>query len=500
MLKHLDVFCQKLVERSNGHEQSVWTEPRDMDSYDKWLALDTMGEIGFGKKMGLLESSEHRFIIDIMHFYSWMMGFYEQLPGLAKLRLEDSFQIGRRLLRFDTTMEDKWETWKKDFSASVFDSKKPKNRSLFSSVIEASTRNHGRKFAMSELWAEGCFLMLAGSDTSATTISALFFYLAHNANVLQRLQSEIRETFANTEAIRLGQQLSSCIYLQACINETLRMSPSTPGAPWREAQEGGAVVDGDFVPAGYDVGTCIYAIHHCERYFPNAHAFTPERWIAGGLVSPEQLEVAYQAFNPFSLGPRGCPGRSFALLEISLTLARVVFDFDFRLADGGRGHIGEGTPGLGSGRHRADEFQLWAHVTASSKGPELQFRRRNSVFSANHNEILRYESFLNTFTMMMMMMTISTCNPRAPPMHELNLWFITTPSGRPELSGIDKQAATASARLNRAPTGILQESWEWWEEARLELEKPGGPLGKQKHSAATRNGLCPRGPAPYPSS
>ena len=154
------------------------------------------------------------------------------------------------------------------------------------------------------------------------------------------------------------------------------MSPSTPGAPWREVKEGGAIVDDNFIPAGYDVGTCIYAIHHCERYFPDSYTFAPERWIVGGLVSPEQLELAYKAFNPFSLGPRGCPGRSLALLEISLTLARVIFHFDFRRAEGELGRIGEGTPGVSNGRHRADEFQLWTHVTASSKSPQLQFQRR----------------------------------------------------------------------------------------------------------------------------
>lgn len=155
------------------------------------------------------------------------------------------------------------------------------------------------------------------------------------------------------------------------------MSPSTPGAPWREAQAGGAVVDGNSVPAGCDVGTCIYALHHREEYFPQSYAFVPERWLSGALVSSEQLKAAHKAFNPFSLGPRGCPGRSLALLQISLTLARVLFDFDFRLAEGELAHVGEGTPGVINGRHRVSEFQLSAHVTASSKGPQLQFRARN---------------------------------------------------------------------------------------------------------------------------
>lgn len=205
----------------------------------------------------------------------------------------------------------------------------------------------------------------------------MFFYLAHYPDVYQKLENEIRSTFADRDAIVSGAQLSSCVYLYACLNETLRMSPSTPGAPWREAQAGGAVLDGNLIPEGYDVGTCIYALHHREDYFPQSYAFAPERWIPGAFVSPEQLEIAHRAFNPFSLGQRGCPGRSLALLQISLTLAHVVFEFDFCLPEGKLAHMGEGTPGVRNGRHRLNEFQLEAHVTASSKGPQLQFRARN---------------------------------------------------------------------------------------------------------------------------
>jgi len=198
----------------------------------------------------------------------------------------------------------------------------------------------------------------------------------HNQDVHRKLEKEVRSTFANADDIISGPLLSSCVYLHACINETLRMSPSTPGAPWRETQAGGAIIDGSFIPTGYDVGTCIYALHHREDYFPHSYTFWPERWIPGALVSPDQFTTAHEAFHPFSLGPRGCPGRSLALLQISLTLARVVFAFDFRPAEGELGHVGEGTPGVSNGRHRLTEFQLGAHVTAYSKGPLLQFRAK----------------------------------------------------------------------------------------------------------------------------
>ena len=65
------------------------------------------------------------------------------------------------------------------------------------------------------------------------------------------------------------------------------------------------------------------------------------------------------------------------MLEISLTLARAIWEFDFRLADGEAGRIGGGTAGAREGRHRPEEFQLYTHVTAWCEGPILEFRRRD---------------------------------------------------------------------------------------------------------------------------
>jgi len=352
-----------------------------------------MGEFGFGKQMGLLESSKDRFILEVMHLYSCRMGFYEQFPAVAKLKLESIFEAGQSLLNYRTRLQKEWEIWSQDFSTFVLDKNRGMKKGLFSLILDSKDPGTDRGPALQNLWAEGSFLMLAGtsgamftwlystyvaragSDTSATTLSAALFYLAHYPEVYHRLVSEVRLTFNDAEKIRSGLLLQSCTYLHACINETMRMSPSTPGAPWREVQKGGAIIDGMFIPAGYDVGTCIYSIHHCEEYFPQSYTFIPERWIPRQFTSPEQLEVAYEAFNPFSTGPRGCPGRSLATLEICLTLARIIWEYDFRLAEGGLGRVGEGVLGNTKGRHRTDEFQLRTHVTASSKGPLLQFRR-----------------------------------------------------------------------------------------------------------------------------
>ena len=94
-----------------------------------------------------------------------------------------------------------------------------------------------------------------GSDTSAITMCATFFYLTSNPKAYDKLAREIRETFSSVDQIRSGSLLRSCNYLAACVNESMRMSPPTPRAPWREVELGGAEIDGELIPEGYDVGT-----------------------------------------------------------------------------------------------------------------------------------------------------------------------------------------------------------------------------------------------------
>lgn len=219
--------------------------------------------------------------------------------------------------------------------------------------------------------------MPIGSDTTSVVFSALFFYLSRYPEAYTKVIAEIRRTFPSRSSIQAGSTLESCNYLHACLNETMRMSPPTSGSPWREVERGGALVDGKYFPAGYDVGCCLYAVHHNEAYFPNSFEFIPERWLQNEFtVLPEQHQLATNACKPFSIGPRACAGRSLAVLELSLTTAKILWGLDFRRAEGYLGSLGEGKAGAPIGRHRTNEYQLISHITSSGIGPRLQFRQR----------------------------------------------------------------------------------------------------------------------------
>ena len=86
------------------------------------------------------------------------------------------------------------------------------------------------------------------------------------------------------------------------------------------------------------------------------------------------MHLAQSAFCPFSIGPRGCIGKVLAYVELTTSLARTVFLYDMKLADGI--HVGEGNPALKWGRKRKQEYQLRDSFTSLKDGPLVQFRER----------------------------------------------------------------------------------------------------------------------------
>lgn len=222
---------------------------------------------------------------------------------------------------------------------------------------------------------------MIGGETSSTALGALFFYLARHPDCYRQLATEVRSKFTSGADIRSGSQLAGCRYLHACINETLRLAPSGPGTLWREMAEddteenGPLVIDGHVIRPGTQVGVCTYAIHHNEEYFPDPFAFKPERWMA----DDDSAIRTHPAFAPFSIGPRSCAGKTLAFMEVGITVAKVLWYFDFdRPSD--NSNLGGGRLGRSGGRGRTDEFQLYDIFTTTFDGPELVFRTRGDFY------------------------------------------------------------------------------------------------------------------------
>lgn len=156
----------------------------------------------------------------------------------------------------------------------------------------------------------------------------------------------------------------------------MRFSPPGGGILSRQILEGGLDIDGHHFPQGIEVGTPHYALHHNEDYFPDSFTFKPGRWLVDSepSVTAERVELARSAFCAFSMGPRGCLGKGMAYREISITIARVVWLYDMRLAKGST--LGERASNFPDGRRRPGEYQLFDTFASKAHGPSVEFSAR----------------------------------------------------------------------------------------------------------------------------
>ena len=251
-----------------------------------------------------------------------------------------------------------------------------KRNDILNYLIDGTDPETGTAFDTTDIVSEANVLLLAGGDTMGGAICQILFYLSRNLHAYDKLASEIRTTFQSRSELGLGPKLNSCTYLRACIEEGLRLG----GGPafWREAGPGGATVCDEYIPPGCVVGICMTAINRKAEYFPSPLAYQPERWISSETdpAKQAQLAAAKAAHQPFSLGPRSCVAKNLAITVIELTLATLIWEMDFRVAEGEIGRTGGGRPGLGWGREKEDDFQMYGNFTLTKDGPVLQFRRR----------------------------------------------------------------------------------------------------------------------------
>ncbi|KAL9623632.1 MAG: hypothetical protein Q9160_002088 [Pyrenula sp. 1 TL-2023] len=379
MLEHIDMFCDNLGESSASEHYNA---PKNMIQWCEFLTLDVTSDFVFRRKTNTLNGSENRLILDMWHKYNRLMGIYVQMPWISKLRLEALLE---RLLSC-TASQIRWNTWLQQFIATVLDQNGDRPSGIFSAFLTAKDKD-GQPLKRAELWAEGSFLMLAGSDTTATALAASFYYLSHFAGAYTRAATEVRTTFSHSSEIRIGAKLQSCEYLSACIAEAMRISPSVAGSPYREVLPGGLIIDGVQVPQGVDVAVCGYALHHHPLYFRDPETFDPERWMRSDredqndMSSSQRKTLAEQhiAYSPFSIGPRSCPGRSVAMKVITLALAKVLWHLDFIRAEEdttGSHSMGKEQAEAKEGSKHHREYRLRTHVTATSDGPMLKFKKR----------------------------------------------------------------------------------------------------------------------------
>jgi cytochrome P450 len=170
-------------------------------------------------------------------------------------------------------------------------------------------------------------MLLAGEDTTANTIAWTIHLLWTNPSALAHAVDEVRRVCGDASIPALA-QVAQLDYVEACAHEAMRLKPVAPQTGI-EALRDTTLGDVEILKGMVVIGV-MRRDATSERHVANASAFQPERWLEE--ASPAATS-AKRISMPFGAGPRICPGRYLALLEMKMALAALLANFDLAQVD-----------------------------------------------------------------------------------------------------------------------------------------------------------------------
>ncbi|EEF52500.1 cytochrome P450, putative [Ricinus communis] len=168
-------------------------------------------------------------------------------------------------------------------------------------------------------------LTLAASDTTSVTLIWALSLLVNNPDVLKKAQDELDVQVGRERQVHES-DVNNLIFLKAIVKETLRLYPAGPLSVPHESMKD-CTVAGYHIPAGTRLVTNLSKIHRDPRVWSNPSEYQQERF----LTSHQDFDVRGKTFEfiPFGSGRRMCPGVSFALQVLHITLATLLHGFNF---------------------------------------------------------------------------------------------------------------------------------------------------------------------------
>jgi cytochrome P450 len=181
----------------------------------------------------------------------------------------------------------------------------------------------GRPFSDGVIFGNALQMLLAGEDTTAYTLAWAMHHLSDNPEATASLRREADAVLGDALVPADLEQIKRLSYATAVANEAMRLRPVAPVFFFEPIED--VVVGGVAVPKGTTILSLLRMATLDPSRFHAPRAFTPERWIEGAASSKAHDASVH---IPFGSGPRICPGRSLALVEMRLVLGSVYKNFE----------------------------------------------------------------------------------------------------------------------------------------------------------------------------
>ncbi|WEW61946.1 hypothetical protein PRK78_007446 [Emydomyces testavorans] len=198
------------------------------------------------------------------------------------------------------------------------------HQTIFHRMLDAEAHRSKILPDYAELQNEGLTLIFAGAHTVADTLLMGHWNMLQQPKLLARLKSELLSIWPTLHEPPSLKDLETLPLLTATIKESLRHIPSGVSLT-RVVPPTGAVISGQHIPGGTNVGMAILHVHQSEDVFEDALSFKPDRWLRENATELEQWLV------PFSRGPRMCVGVNLAWCELYVAFATMIRRFEMAL-------------------------------------------------------------------------------------------------------------------------------------------------------------------------
>jgi len=312
-------------------------ESVDLHSWLAYVAFDVMGEMAFSRNFNCVKTgSDATGMIQVITGGVPEIAWVSHVPWTIPLLV-----LMQKVFGGGWT----WEALQK-FGINTFRARMTHGsgrRDLVHYLMDGDDLEEVKP-SMQEVAIDGILAIVAGSDTAAIALSQVFYFLIRNPRCMKRLSEEIDSKYpgATDPTLDFATQ-AEMPYLNACINEAMRLYPAVLSGLQRTADSGtgGQMVGSHYVPDGTQVSAHLATMQRDARYFyPLPDEFWPDRFLisdtyelpSGQVIPHDKVVLNRNVFLPFSTGLRACPGKSLALVEMRAVVCAVLQRFELSKA------------------------------------------------------------------------------------------------------------------------------------------------------------------------
>lgn len=232
---YADQFIKRLVAASRDSKV-------DLVRFFNFLTFDTIAHLTFGEPLHLLDSVDYDPWIENLFTSAKFVAISSAIRNIPIIRMAWWYLIPKSIM-VQQTRNVAFCRERVDRRLAASSSKHP---DFWSFVFRAEGKE---ALSTREMYANSLTFMVAGTETTATSLSGLLYHLLHNATKMNRLVNEIRSAFHSPDEMTML-NLPRLDYLQACIEEALRIYPPVAAGLPRIVPTGGGQTAGNPLPPG----------------------------------------------------------------------------------------------------------------------------------------------------------------------------------------------------------------------------------------------------------